>query len=426
MAHDDEEYRKAVALFRYGAIAVLLTLAPGSADLRRALHEATNRVWDIPGTQRTRVAEQTIRDWMRHYRRGGFEALKPKRRMDFGKPRRMSVETIETVLAIKRDHPRFSVRQVIGRARETGAVTERLAPSSVHRLLRREGLMDKPAPAVHDRRRFQMRWAGELWQSDVLHGPKCGDGRGRRHRTYLIAFLDDATRVIPFAAFAFSESTAAFLPVFKQALIRRGLPFKVYVDNGANYRSTHLAVICAKLNVALVHAKPFSPAGKGKIERFFRTCRGAFLAHLDDSDLASLETLNRKFRAWLEGEYHVTPHRGLDGMTPLDKWAATSDNLRLVDPACDIDTMFLLEAARRVNRDRTVSLKGHLYEVDAALVGEKVTLLHDPAAPPGRPIQVRHNGRDAGLATYLDAYANSRVKRHGDTISFRKPDEESS
>ena len=426
MGRNDEDHRQAVALFRYGVIAVLLTLAPGSAELRRALHDATTRSWDIPGTRRTRVAEQTIRDWMRHYRRGGFEALKPKRRTDRGKPRRMGVETIETVLAIKRDRPRFSVRQVIEEAHRSGAVTETLAPSSVHRLLSREGLMTRLPPAVHDRRRFQMRWAGELWQSDVMHGPKCGDGRGRRRRTYLIAFLDDATRVIPHAAFTFAESTAAFLPVFKQALIRRGLPLKLYVDNGANYRSTQLAVICARLNIALIHAKPFSPAGKGKIERYFRTCRAGCLAHLQDSDLVDLEALNRRFRAWLEGEYHVTPHRGLDGMTPLDKWAATSDNLRLVGPMCDIDTVFLLEATRRVNRDRTVSLRGHLYEVDAALVGEKVTLLFDPAVPPERPLQVRHNGHDAGLATWLDSHANSHVRRHGDGLSFRKGDGEDS
>ena len=76
--------------------------------------------------------------------------------------------------------------------------------------------------------------------------------------------LDDATRVIPFAAFAFSENTTAFLPVFKNALIRRGLPLRLYVDNGANYRSQQLALVCAKLGIALIHARPYQPAGKSK------------------------------------------------------------------------------------------------------------------------------------------------------------------
>ena len=115
----------------------------------------------------------------------------------------------------------------------------------MHRLLSREGLLDKHPgePVATDRRRFAFRYAGECWQSDVMHGPKVRDGRTRR-KTYLIAFLDDATRAIPFAAFAFSENTTAFLPVFKNALIRRGCPMRLFVDNGANYRSQQLALVC--------------------------------------------------------------------------------------------------------------------------------------------------------------------------------------
>ncbi len=61
--------------------------------------------------------------------------------------------------------------------------------------------------------------------------------------------------------------------------------------------------------------------------------------------------------------------------------------------------------------DRTVSLHGQLYEVDAVLVGETVILRHDPTAPPGRPLAVWHNGQPAGQATVLDAYANTTVRR---------------
>jgi len=87
------------------------------------------------------------------------------------------------------------------------------------------------------------------------------DSRIRR-KTYLIAFLDDATRVVPYCAFTFAENTQAFLPVFKQALLRRGIPQRLYVDNGANYRSRQLALVCARLGVALIHARPHQPQGK--------------------------------------------------------------------------------------------------------------------------------------------------------------------
>ena len=125
----------------------------------------------------------------------------------------------EQLVSLKTEHPALSVSALIKTARERG-IDHPLAPSTVHRLLSREGLLDKHPgePVATDRRRFAFRYAGECWQSDVMHGPKVRDGRTRR-KTYLIAFIDDATRAIPFAAFAFSENTTAFLPMFNNALI---------------------------------------------------------------------------------------------------------------------------------------------------------------------------------------------------------------
>ena len=128
-----------------------------------------------------------------------------------------------------------------------------------------------------------------------------------------------------------------------------------------------------KLDVALIHARPYQPAGKGKIERWFRTLRAAWLARLDAKATESLEALNRSLWAWVEGEYHQSPHRGLDGRTPLDQWALAGENVRYPEPTTDLDDLFLFETKRRVMKDRTVSLHGRLYEVDALLVGHTVT-----------------------------------------------------
>ena len=85
--------------------------------------------------------------------------------------------------------------------------------------------------------------------------------------------------------------------------------------------------------------------------------------------------------------------------------------MRYPDPGPEFDDVFLFEDRRRVMKDRTVSLGGRLYEVDAVLVGRTVVLRHDPAAPPGRPLQVVLDGEPAGEATVLDAYANTAVRR---------------
>lgn len=231
-----------------------------------------------------------------------------------------------------------------------------------------------------------------------------------RRKSYLIGFLDDATRVVPYAAFALSENTAAFLPALKQAVLRRGVPKRLFVDNGAAYRSHHLSLVCAKLGITLIHARAYQPESKGKQERWFRTVRMQFLPTLTEADTSSLEALNRKLWAWVEGEYHQAPHRGLDRETPLDRWAKTADEVRHFAPAEELDGLFLSEAKRKVQKDRTVSLNGLVYEVDAALVGTTVTLRFDPSQP-GRPILVCAAGQPEQTAKVVDVYANCFVKR---------------
>jgi transposase InsO family protein len=422
----DHQDRQATALFRYGLIADLIHLPPGSRGLYARLREKAAADHSIPGSRRIRVAPETLRHWLKAWRRGGFDALLPKGRTDQGRSRALPQAVADALLSLKEEQPQLSIPQLI--AAVAGSVPDAVspAPSTVHRLLKRAGLMDKAGDAANaaesgqDRRRFAFAHPGQLWMSDVMHGPSVllPDSRIRR-KTYLIAFLDDATRVVPYCAFAMSENTQAFLPVFKQALLRRGIPQRLYVDNGANYRSRQLALVCARLGVALIHARPHQPQGKGKQERFFRTVRSQLLATLSAADTDSLDALNRRLWAWVEAEYHHHPHRGLDGQTPLDRWAASSTTgaqpPRLLDPRLDLDALFLFETRRRVQRDRTVSLNGTLFEVDAALVGQTVTLRHDPSLPASRGIEVWHEGRFVERARTLDAYANCFVRRNRPT-----------
>jgi transposase InsO family protein len=411
---DAEARREQIALFRYGLIAEFAHWPPGQRGLYARLAEKAAPSYAIPYSRRARVAVETLRDWLAAYRRGGFEALRPKVRRDQGQARALPPAVADLLCHLKDEHPAWSVRLVIEAARTTGQVARdvELAPATVHRLLARAGLMaPRPAePSSKDHRRFAFAQPGELWMSDVMHGPAVAGADRRKRKAYLIAFLDDATRVVPAAAFALGENVTSFLPVFEQAIRRRGLPQRLYVDNGAAYRSQHLALVCAKLGVTLIHARPHQPAGKGKQERWFRTVRMQCLATLTEADTRSLGALNRKLWAWVEGEYHHTPHRGLDGETPLDRWARGAAAVHVPAPDLDLAAVFLFEARRKVHKDRTVSLDGLVYEVDAALVGETVTLRYDPARP-GAPVAVWHQGRSVELARRVDAYAHCFVRR---------------
>ncbi len=412
----DAERRKQVALFRYGLIADLVQLPAHHRGLYKQLAAKAECEYEIPGTLRRHVAAETLRGWLRDYRRGGFDALLPKVRSDLGAARAIPPYVVDLLCELKDQDPDLSIPLLIKKAREEHAfvVTAEveLPLSTVHRLLSRKGLTSKRKDdgTSKDRRRFEYDEANELWMSDVMYGPKLR-AHGRLRQTYLIAFIDDATRMIPHATFALSERTAAYLPALEQAIRRRGIPKRLYVDNGAAFRSQHLALVCAKLGIALIHARPYAPQGKGKMERWFRTVRMQLMPLIEAAAPLSVEAMNRKLAAWVEGEYHHAPHRGLSGETPAGRWARTSEHVKM--PGSEVSECFLFDQKRRVARDRTVTLDGVAFEVDAALVGQVVTLRYDPArAPNKRTVEVWHQGKRIEIARRLDALSNCFVRRN--------------
>lgn len=416
------ERQQQVALFRYGIIADFVNLPPGTKGLYAQIKKKAEQNYSIPGSRRTRVAEETIRSWLKKYRRGGFDALLPKERADKGKARRLPLEVADVLLAVKEEEPELTVPLVIKKARGSGRVPDdiRLPESTVYKLLARNGLTAKKKSPGKDHRRFAYQYAGDLFMSDVMHGPAVKTDGGRKRKTYLIAFIDDATRVIPYAAFAHSENTAAFMEVFKQAILRRGIPMRLFVDNGSAFRSRHLSLVCAKLGITLIHARPYHAEAKGKIERWFRTIRLQFLPMLSEKNMQSLSAINQALWAYIEIEYHRAPHRIL-GKTPLDCWARVGQRVRYPEPGVDLDDLFLFEAKRKVQKDRTISLNGMVYEIDASLVGETVTLRYNPADQ-GEIIEVCLNSQFVQEAKLVDTYANCFVKRDRPSSSIEEVD----
>ena len=129
----DDPPRREIALFRYRIIADLLLLPSGSAGIGAMMQAKAEQEHTIPGTQRTRVAAETIRDWLHHYRQGGFDALYPKPRADRGQSRRLSPDVAELLVTIKAEHSTWSVRQVIPKRPRLRSAPRRPPPAAVHR-----------------------------------------------------------------------------------------------------------------------------------------------------------------------------------------------------------------------------------------------------------------------------------------------------
>lgn len=409
----DETQKEQIALFRHGIIAELISRPLAPREKEKLLCAIAEKTWNIPGSRRSRIGRSTVRDWIELYQTHGFEGLKPGPRADSGRSRAIPEEVQELLLKLRAERPGASLDSLIRAVQLSGRVTPtlRLSRSSVHRFFNALGAPAQGASCAEpDALAFTFPHVNDLWTSDLMHGPRLlVPGRRDGGKTYLYAFLDDASRMVPFAAFYRAENAACFQDALKQALLRRGLPRRLYCDNGATFRTHHLQVICATLNVSLIHSRPHKPRGRGKIERFFRHVRTAFLPHLTAETLADLAALNRVFWAWLEAEYHQTPHGGLDGQTPLDRFL---EDQALIRPAPEqLELWLRMSVARRVGRDRVVHLDGRLYEAPDGYAGETVEVLYDPYDP-GRPVHFRRKGETAERPLRrLDLFTNAVLRR---------------
>lgn len=410
----DEEKKKQVAVFRFGVISDFVS--PQRLDWgerARLLREKSERQWQIPFSPRTRLSQTTILSWVRAYESSGrrLEALYPKSRNDRGLGRALDEEAALALIALRRKLPTATVRSLIRTARERGLVDPEhyLSETTVWRLFKREGLMEREAAPV-DRRRYEAELPNDIWQSDVMHGPSVVV-EGKKRKAYLIAFLDDMSRLICHAQFYLSENLDAYLDALRQAFLSRALPRKLYVDNGAAFRSLHLQQICASLGIALVHSKPYQPQGRGKIERWFRGIRTDFLPGFRGH---SLDDLNEALSIWLREVYHNREHRSTSE-TPLHRFATYSECLRPAPK--DLQDHFRKQARRRVAKDRTVAFEGRLYEAPVPLIGKQITLLYHPHDP--TRIEAVHDGQSYGILRVVDLNVNCRAHRHAGTLTLK-------
>ena len=101
---------------------------------------------------------------------------------------------------------------------------------------------------------------------------------GRKSGAYLFCFLDDHSRLVPYAEFFFDEALPRMERVLKIAMLRRGMPKAIYVDNGQVYAANQFGAACATLGIQRIHAAPYHRKAKANRNDFFETVRLAVYA----------------------------------------------------------------------------------------------------------------------------------------------------
>jgi len=389
----EPDHKEQVALHRWAVIAEATSDRLNPQERGAVVRQIAARTHASPDGSDRHYSRGTIDRWIRAWRSGGLDALKPTQRADTGAVR-AHPELFGEAAALRLEIPSRSAAQIasILYYRHGIKVAERTIRAQLRRRgLQREALLAEPKVFG----RFEAERPNERWITDVLVGPWVPFPKidaSVRARLFLI--VDDHSRLLVDGRFFAHENARACQELLRRAITRRGVPDVLYGDNGAPFSNAWLSRTCGVLGVRLVHSKPYSPEGRGKQERLNRYIREAFLTEATHQGISSLEELNDLFFAWAEQVANRRVHSETNE-TPIDRFERTGPH-RQVDPE-QLREAFRWSVTRRVTRTATVPLEGSAYGVDPSLVGRRVELRYDPEDL--SRIEVYLNGTKAGVAT---------------------------
>jgi len=395
------------ALTRFRALNFIEDRLRDRPRLSQALLEASRQPW--PDENGDYYAVRTLEDWWYAYKKGGFNALLPAPRSDQGRTRVLDEATAAWVLEQVTQNPEIPVKVLYGHWDQQGRPLPSV--SVIYRHLRRQGLDRASLRAGRlesgPTKAFETPHVNDLWMVDFSPGPtlRVGD---KSLPTHLCVLIDDHSRLLPFAAYYRQANTEAFHHALKEAVLRRGLPRKLYTDQGKPFINAHTRIVCAQLGIRLLHCRPYHSWSKGKIERVIFSIQQGFEStlRLEGNQAHDLDQLNTKLSAWIQTVYHQRIHSSIQE-SPEARFQRAAKTLRHLEADQDIDRLFYLHLYRAVRKNGTIRLDGQLYEVPLSLRALKVQLRFDPFTR--QRLEVWYQNKLIGLARKAPLHLNSET-----------------
>lgn len=415
---------EAVALFRAQVIGSLTCRDFGShGELAEAIRALASQPVRPPGHDGSRVyAASTVERWYYAFKKQGLKGLSP-RRSGRGYALGLDEEQRELLLAIRRDHPQVSAALILRTLVAEGKLTKgAVSAPTVRRLYLAHGL-DRQTLRASDqepRRRWEAHAPNVLWHTDVCHGPALRVA-GRSVPLRIHALLDDHSRYVTAIQACVTERESEMLALTVKALRRHGSPDGIYADNGPTYVGESLATLCGRLGIGLMHAKPYDPQARGKMERFWRTLREQCLDHCEG--MGSLHEVQVRLLAWLDKHYHVTAHSSLLGKTPAEVYEISP---RKPVPDTILREAMIVRGRRRIRRDGTLSIAGRDFELDQGFLTGRIVTIARSLLDPSKLPWVEHEEQRLTLRP-VDAQKNAersschRAKKGIDAVPFDPP-----
>jgi len=366
-----------VALMRYSIIAPLISgLSEQYASKEAFFRDASLKGVLAPDGTLKHFAPSSIKRWYNHYNQDGFESLIPSSRSDSGKPRKLDDDLQQQIKYLKSNYPRMSAAAIFRQLRENGSIlSDELSESTINRYLKRLAFEMKTT-TNHDMRRYERPHINEVWCGDTSVGPYLKTEDGKKHKVFIIALIDDASRFIVGIDVFFNDNFVNIMSVMKSAVAKYGRPQMYNFDNGSSFKNKQMELLAARTGSVLHYDQPYTPTQKAKIERWFRTMKDQWMACLDIRDFHSLDELRGNLMAYVL-RYNQSPHSSLKGNSPQDRFFSEPERIKRLSED-EINKHFLLEIERRVSIDSVITIDQVEYEVDCRFAKQRVRLRYSP------------------------------------------------
>lgn len=399
----EQKDKKQIALFRYSVISPLITNPEDYCSNNSFFESAANKSYiDTHGNKRT-ISSGTIERWYYKYRQKGFDGLLPQRREDLGTSRKLPREIHLKIEELINQYPRLKAVDIYRELIKSEMSEKTCSYDTVNRVYRKIKTKT-PDEQIKERLRYECKFSNDVWCADSSVGPYLYTGN-ERIRLTIIAFIDDATRLITGCKIYDSDNTVNLIATLKTAVATYGKPKVLNMDNGRNYRSNQMSLIAARIGISLHYNPIKTPQSKAKIERFFRTLKEHWLAKINYHNFKSIEEYQASLNDYIR-EYNNTIHSSLNGKTPIERRNQDANIIKYL-PAENIERDFMLEIERKVSFDSVVLIDTKEFQVPYKYSSRKIKIRYSHDYSKAYVI----NGNDFEEIKLLNKIENSQIKR---------------
>ncbi len=345
------------------------------------------------------ISRPTGYRWRRRFEQAGsVTAVIERSRRPEHSPSRTCVENEERVVVLRQKYA-WGAKKLEVLLREQGAP---LTAITIHRILKRRGLVrkkDSHPPALE---RFERASPNELWQMDGK-----GEYRGGEAACYPLSILDDHSRYAV-GLYGLRAFTAELVyPCVVRTMEHYGVPQAMLMDHGSiwwgtknGYGLTWMSVRLIEQRIGLIYGRVHHPQTQGKVERFHRTLDEAMRYRGKPERLREWEQALEEFRRVYNEE---RPHQALGMKRPAERYRPSARSYQAEPREWDYAEG---STVRRLNAKGFLYWEGRNWFVCEALAGRRV--------------RVETVG-ELLLVSYRHMYVREIDRRQGATRAFVRP-----